>query len=104
MHKVWDKSQVYNNRLWQEARELVLIRAGLCKCENCGRHDRLEVHHVLKARLSNAAIWYDPANLLAVCVPCHRQLDAAAAPDQRTERMKEWDEYYGSQRPAGAVV
>ena len=60
--------RVYQSRRWRLLRRLVLDLAGW-RCQRCGRAGRLEVHH--RVALAEGGAAFDPANLEAVCRPCH---------------------------------
>jgi hypothetical protein len=54
---------------WRARRERTLMLAG-GTCQRCGRARAREAHHLTYDRLTREK----DADLLAVCVPCHRQL------------------------------
>jgi 5-methylcytosine-specific restriction endonuclease McrA len=39
------------------------------KCENCGRKDNLQVHHLFSRKF--LPLRYDPRNILILCPACH---------------------------------
>lgn len=43
-------------------------------CQRCGSAPSVEVHHVVPLRL-DPRLAMDPRNLLAVCRPCHEELE-----------------------------
>ena len=53
---------------WAIVRRRVLDR-DLWRCQACGRAGRLEVDHLVTLEGGGEA--YDPANLQALCRPCH---------------------------------
>lgn len=61
--------RVTSTRRWQVLRMAILERDGF-RCRQCGARGRLEVDHVKPVR-SHPALSYDPANLQALCGPCH---------------------------------
>ena len=58
-----------HRRRWEAVRAAVLDRDGW-RCQRCGKAGRLEVDHVIP--LHDGGDPWDPANLQALCVPCHR--------------------------------
>lgn len=71
---------VPNRRLtgekWRKLRRAILDRDGW-RCQRCGRAGALEAHHVNGNPSDNR-----PANLAAVCRPCHIELHRPpVAPD-----------------------
>src|SRR6185436_19681897 len=55
----------------QHGREVTLARAQ-GRCERCGRHAPLDVHHVRSRARNPGAPWlHGPENLRAWCRPCH---------------------------------
>jgi 5-methylcytosine-specific restriction endonuclease McrA len=45
------------------------LRKIIGKCENCGRKDNLQIHHLFSRRYM--ALRYDPDNILVLCSGCH---------------------------------
>ena len=62
---------------WQKVRAMKLAQDPLCeRCKSTGRIiGASEVHHIRPLR-SHPELAYDLSNLLSLCVPCHRQIDA----------------------------
>ena len=60
--------EVYRTRAWRAVR-LAVLRRARWKCQRCGKHGRLEVHH--KRALADGGDPYDLGNLEAVCRGCH---------------------------------
>ena len=61
--------RVTATRRWQVLRMAILERDGF-RCRHCGKHGRLEIDHVRPVR-THPELSYDPANLQALCGPCH---------------------------------
>ena len=55
-------------RQWARLRRRILERDGY-RCRACGRPGKLEVDHVTPMHAGGAAL--EPANLQALCGPCH---------------------------------
>ena len=76
-------------------RRQVLERDG-CRCTQCGRPGRLEVHHII--RVADGGAPFDPDNLRTVCVPCHlrihggrgRSLRSAGQTDPERIAWRRW--------------
>jgi 5-methylcytosine-specific restriction endonuclease McrA len=45
------------------------MRQRITKCENCGRKDNLQVHHLFSRKF--LPLRYDPRNILVLCPACH---------------------------------
>jgi 5-methylcytosine-specific restriction endonuclease McrA len=45
------------------------LRKIIGKCENCGRKDNLQIHHLFSRKY--LALRYDPDNILVLCPGCH---------------------------------
>ena len=62
---------------WQKVRAIKLQTDPLCeKCKSMGRIiGASEVHHIKPIR-THPELCYVIENLMSLCVPCHRQLDA----------------------------
>ena len=58
-----------DNRRWQLLRLRIFERDGW-RCRSCGKAGRLECDHVVP--LHHDGAMYDPENLQALCVVCHR--------------------------------
>jgi len=62
--------RVTSTRRWQALRQVILERDGWA-CVGCGeRRKRLEVDHIKPVRL-RPDLAFEPANLQALCGPCH---------------------------------
>lgn len=57
-----------DRKRWARVRRSVLERDGYA-CKKCGRRGRLEVDHIQPLQRGGAE--FDPANLQALCRPCH---------------------------------
>lgn len=57
----------YNQRRREAWRHFVVARAG-GRCQHCGRHGPLELHHRIPEALGGR---YHPDNLMALCPECH---------------------------------
>jgi hypothetical protein len=57
----------YEQRRREQWQRFVVARAG-GRCQHCGRHGPLELHHRIPEALGGR---YHPANLLALCPDCH---------------------------------
>lgn len=71
-------------------RRRILIRDGY-RCRSCGRPGRLEVDHVVPMDRGGAAL--DPANLQALCTPCHIQKtmrERGGPVDPEREAWRQW--------------
>lgn len=78
-----------DSEAWAEMRERIMRRARR-RCETCGDL-ATQVHHLTYERLGHE----DPADLLAVCEPCHRRHDAAyraRIEQQRVQRRQQYAE------------
>ena len=65
--------RIYSTEQWKRTRANARRRAGGC-CERCGRAAKtLDVHH--RIPLKHGGPPYDPANLEALCRPCHRAVE-----------------------------
>ena len=53
---------------WQAFRRMLIRKANFL-CERCGRHGRLEIHHVVE--VSEGGSRFDPANCEVLCRRCH---------------------------------
>lgn len=56
-------------REWQVARDAFLLAFPYCRHNDCGRHATV-VHHVV-AHKGDKRLFWDRANWLPVCQPCH---------------------------------
>ena len=63
--------KLYYTARWKALRRAVLDRDSW-KCTDCGRHGRMEVHHI-RHTAKGGKMW-DPANLRALCRDCHFRL------------------------------
>lgn len=83
--------RVTSTKRWQVLRHQILERDGW-KCRCCGARGRLEIDHVKAVRLAPDRA-FDPANLQALCGPCHTRKTRIEcghpAPIQSSER-KAW--------------
>lgn len=61
--------RVTSTRRWQVLRHAIMERDDW-KCRCCGARGRLEIDHIRPVRLAPDRA-YDPANLQALCGPCH---------------------------------
>ncbi len=61
--------RVTSTRRWQVLRHAILERDGW-KCRSCGARGRLEIDHIRPVRTAPDRA-FDPANLQALCGPCH---------------------------------
>ncbi|CAM3155123.1 HNH endonuclease [Paracoccus nototheniae] len=61
--------RVTATRRWQVLRHVILERDGW-KCRCCGARGRLEIDHIRPVRHAPERA-FDPANLQALCSPCH---------------------------------
>jgi 5-methylcytosine-specific restriction endonuclease McrA len=60
---------VLSGQDYEELRNRVLSRDGW-KCQSCGRHKDLQVHHLMRrSQLGSDAL----DNLIALCASCHRR-------------------------------
>ena len=74
---------------WKALRMAVLERDGF-KCRACGARGRLEVDHIEAVRNAPAKS-YDPANLQALCAPCHtRKTRIECGHRPPSEARREW--------------
>jgi 5-methylcytosine-specific restriction endonuclease McrA len=65
-------------RLSARERQLIrgaLLRAFAYRCAECGEGGKLQVHHIDRDPGNN-----DPANLVPLCVPCHRKAEHGTIP------------------------
>lgn len=78
---MFNKREYYKHLLsstrWQRTRLDALVRA-LCRCQDCGRAQASEVHHVKPVEHATSSremerLCYDPANLVALCHDCHQR-------------------------------
>lgn len=83
--------RVTSTRRWQVLRHAILERDGW-KCRSCGGRGRLEIDHIRPVRTAPDRA-FDPANLQALCGPCHTRKTRIEcghpAPIQTPER-KAW--------------
>ena len=65
---------------WQRCRALQLRRDPLCaRCLSLGRTTAAaEVHHV-KGLRTHPLLAFTPANMVSLCVPCHRTVEKESA-------------------------
>lgn len=61
--------RVTSTRRWQVLRHRILERDDW-KCRCCGDRRRLEIDHIKPVKLA-PELAFDPANLQALCGPCH---------------------------------
>ena len=69
------RRRLYFTRRWKLLALAVKERAGW-RCQKCGKPGKLEAHHVDKS----AERFFDPANVICICVACHQ---AEHAPKSR---------------------
>lgn len=64
-----------NRKAWKMVRAEILLRDGY-QCRRCHTYSKSNhVHHIYPRRLS-AELAYDLKNLITLCPPCHRQIEA----------------------------
>ncbi len=69
--------RIYGTEKWARTRAIIRRRAG-GRCKRCGRETtRLDVNHI--TALGDGGAPYDPANLEALCRPCHRASESSGA-------------------------
>jgi 5-methylcytosine-specific restriction endonuclease McrA len=57
---------------WRRTRRLALARAGN-RCQLCGAHRELQVHHRQYSRGGRSVLWRErPADLQVLCRRCHQ--------------------------------
>ena len=74
--------RAYGTVRWKLLRRAVLDRDGW-RCTECGRHGRMEVHHVRPT--FQVSLMWDPANLRTLCRDCHFRLHRNASAMARAE-------------------
>lgn len=73
------------NRRWWRLRRVILERADW-RCEACGARGDLEVDH--KRPMARGGAAYDPANLQALCRPCHIAKTAQENRERRGAQLR----------------
>ena len=85
---------VLKTKRWQVLRQIVLERDGWqCTC-GCGSRQRLEIDHIRPVRLAPDRA-YDPANLQALCGPCHTRktrIECGHPAPSRSPEQQAWAE------------
>jgi 5-methylcytosine-specific restriction protein A len=71
-----DAKRFYDSAAWQVARKLKLAEDPVC--ERCGAAWSRHVHHV-KPLKPHPELRLDRRNLMAVCPPCHNEIEAEIA-------------------------
>ena len=68
---------IYYGPEWRLAKAAATVRDGRA-CRECGRTERLEVHHIrpLRSFHGNTAVANELSNLITLCIPCHAEADA----------------------------
>jgi hypothetical protein len=83
LHWIGDKNPLWQNagRLytrgpnWQAVKRAIKARDG--QCIECGAAERLHVHHKVPFRMfERVEDANDPDNLITLCAPCHRRIEA----------------------------
>lgn len=69
----------YNDRRWRRVRAKYLSDHPVCEATGCNEQ-ATDVHHVDELGLEGPAA-YKPANLQALCHPCHSRITATTRPD-----------------------
>lgn len=85
--------RVYDNRLWQCVRRVVLQRDKY-RCTKCARAGRLEVHHIRSLREGGAP--FDPANCKALCRDCHFDAHRGDVRGPVARDRQEWIDLIGA--------
>lgn len=83
--------RVTSTARWQVLRQAILERDGW-KCRCCGSLRRLEIDHIKPVR-THPELSYTPANLQALCGPCHtRKTRIECGHKEKSPARKAWAE------------
>lgn len=66
-HDWRERRKLYASRAWKALAWVAKQKAGW-RCSRCSKPGKLEAHHVDKS----AERFFDPENVICICVDCHR--------------------------------